>query len=129
MVVNLPMGHNQGANDMMKRRVLFLVVLMAVVLFMMACAPEPVSEHDLEMVNFYAQSSGAEPIALDAAEEMNKSLMKNAQTGDVKTSWQLLVDYVINANSEEHEPLDYEIAFDGETYTMTAKSSWERVGE
>ncbi len=115
---------------MMKHRV--FLCLMAVIflsLAMVGCTPAPVSEHDLEMVNFYAQSSGAEPISLDAAEEMNKSLMKNTQTGDVKTSWQLLVDYVINANSEEHEPLDYEIVFDGETYTMTAESTWEKIDE
>ncbi len=115
---------------MMKRRVfLFLIAIVITSISMTACAPEPVSEHDLEMVNFYAQSSGAEPISLDAAEDMNKSLMKNTQTGDVKTSWQLLVDYVINANSEEHEPLDYQIEFDGSTYTMNSENTWEKVGE
>ena len=116
----------------MKRRVfVFLtIVFMTVTLpFMAGCAPAPVDEHDLEKVYFYAQSSGAEPIDLSSADDMNKSLMKNAQTGDVKTSWQLLVDYVINANSEEPEPLDYAIEFIGTTYTMTDESTWERIKE
>lgn len=114
----------------MKRRVFFyLTVLLMTALVLAGCAPAPVNEHDLEKVNFYAQSSGAETIDLVAAEEMNQNLLKNTETGAVKTSWQLVVDYVINANNEEPEPLDYAIEFEGTSYTLADESSWEKIGE
>ncbi len=114
----------------MKRRVFFFLIAAFFSLPMMAgCAPAPVDEHDLEKVNFYAQSAGAEPIGLDAAEEMNECFYKQAATGDVKTSWELVVDYVVNANSEEPEPLDYAFEFDGESYALANDNTWERIGE
>ncbi len=114
----------------MKRRVfLCLMVVLIPVLMMAGCAPAPVDEHELEKVNFYAQSAGADPIDIDVAEEMNDCFYKQAATGDVKTSWELVVDYVINANSEEPETLDYAIEFDGTAYKMADENTWERIGE
>ncbi len=114
----------------MKRQVFFcLIFLLMTALMMMGCAPAPVDEHDLEKVNFYAQSAGAETIDLDVAEGMNQSFYRQTATGDVKTSWQLVVNYVINANSEEPEPLDYAIEFEGTSYTMNDQGTWEEIGE
>ena len=114
----------------MKRQVFFcLIFLLMTALMMMGCAPAPVDEHDLEKVNFYAQSAGADTIDLGVAEEMNQSFYKQVATGDVKTSWELVVNYVVNANSEEPEPMDYAIEFDGANYTVADENTWQKIDE
>lgn len=114
----------------MRRRMVFFLIAALFSLPMIAgCAPEPVDEHDLEKVNFYAQSAGAEPIDLGVAKEMNDCFYKQTATGDVKTSWELVVDYVVNANSEEPEPLDYAIEFKGVDYTVSDNNTWEEISD
>lgn len=117
----------------MKRGIFLCVtVLMAVMLIFAGCGSSSVVRaDDLSMVNQYIreQGNGAKELTLQQGESVYKlELFENKETGEMKRSWELVVDYVRNEQSEAPAALDYRIEFDGGSFSLEDNVNWVSVG-
>lgn len=123
----------------MKRKacMLLLIIGSLFVLTCQGCSGKPVinqrdssiDQADLEAVNEYIVDSGANEISPDDAEDINKlGLYENKDTGEIKTIWQLVVDYVYNAKSGEPEFLGYSIKFENSSFSLEDNETWDYIG-
>jgi len=113
-----------------KGHILFL--LAAVVLLAAVCqgcgAESTVSRADLKMVNAYIAEQGAEEMNKKDAESMDKQVLQNKDSQEIKTAWALIVNFVENAESEEPVELGYAIVFDRASFSIADNDVWEHVG-
>jgi hypothetical protein len=116
----------------MLRKIYFCLVMILLLLsglfFGGGIRQSEISREDLKLVNAYVSEAGADPISLETAEEINHWLLQNTQTREIKTSWQLVVDYVRNEQGAEPEPLGYAIVFEGSSFGIEGNEVWEPVG-
>ncbi len=106
-----------------------LVAVMLLIAFCQGCgAKSNVSAGDLKRVNRYIDAQGAEKMDKRDAESMDRQLLQNKETREIKTAWELVVDFVDNAESEEPVDLGYAIVFDRASFSFEDNGVWEHVG-
>ena len=104
---------------------LIVLVLLLTLLILMGCEPSSeaaesgIEPDNLKLVNIYLMDLGSPEMSVDDAMAMKHSLLDNSQTKEIKTDWQLLVDYIRNAQSDEPVTLDYGIEFGDGQFLMT----------
>jgi hypothetical protein len=79
--------------------------------------PPEVTRADFDMVNGYLKEAGSQEIKLQDADNLNHFLYEQIKTREIKTEWQLLVDYIKNEQSAQPAELDYSIEFDRDSMT------------
>ena len=86
-----------------------LLLLVAVVLLAAVCqgcgAKSAVSRADLKKVNAYIETQGAEKMDKKDAEDVSRDIWRNRESGEVKATWEMIVDFVDNAKSETPQEL------------------------
>lgn len=87
-----------------------------------------VSRADLKKVNRYIEERGAGTIQRWDAEYFGEHVWENSETYEIKTTWELVVDFVDNAESEEPQDLGYVIVFDRAGFGIEENEVWERIG-
>lgn len=117
----------------MKIRYLGLLYIMIILAFMaiQGCGQQSsVDSDDLAAFNQLALDSGAEVITLEKAEDLNMYLYKNKTTDEIKSCWQLVVDYIHNTNSDEQSVMDYAVEFNKGGFDVSIKDNdtWEFLG-
>ena len=115
----------------MNRKIYFFV-LAAVLLsgmILQGCAkPSVIDSDDLKMVNDYIQSVEGDELPLEVAEGMSNHAFENKNTGEVKTQWQLVLDFIQNENSESPKEMDYSIVFGNSSVAIEDNEAWEFIG-
>jgi hypothetical protein len=124
----------------MKQKAYMHLLLILGLLFVLACqgcsgkpvinqGDSSINQDDLEAVNEYIVDNGANELSIDEAENINKlGLYKSKDTGEIKTIWQLVVDYVYSAQNGETESLGYSIKFENSSFSLENNETWEYIG-
>ncbi len=111
-----------------------VLVLLLTMLILMGCEPSSeaaesgIEPDDLKLVNSYLTDLGSPEMSVDDATAMKHSLLENSHTKEIKTDWQLLVNYIRNAQSDEPVTLDYGIEFGGGQLSYDLGDVWEHIG-
>ena len=79
------------------------------------------------MVNRYIEAQGAEKMERKDALSMDRQVLQNKETREIKTAWGLVVDFVDNIESEEPIDLGYAIVFDRASFSLET-DQWENIG-
>ncbi len=113
---------------MMRRFFMPVLALLCAALLCSGCA-KGVSKTELELVNEFLVQSGAIEINPEDAADMNEPTMKNMETGETVSSWQLLADYVRCLNNGNEPPSSYSVeAGPGSTVGFDMDGGvWERI--
>ena len=119
----------------MKRTIKPILLCIAALLMLLSfggCGtPSSINMSDLNAVNQYIENS-TESIVLSVseAEDLNKYIYQNRNTKEIKTCWELVVDYIHNITSDDLTELDYSIVFypDDLFSLEDADQPWEMIG-
>jgi len=116
--------------------IIFLIICLFIVQACLGCSAKSVpgqkheiSQEDLNLVNNYIAEIGADEISLQKAESINKlTIYENKETTEIKTIWQLLVDFVRNENSDDPVDFGYKIVFEPGGFGLEDNETWECIG-
>lgn len=123
----------------MKQKVylyLLLILCLLLVSVFQGCSAKPtisqnqtINQDDLKAVNDYITECGADDISLQNAEDINKlELYESKETHEIKTIWQLVVDYVRNTKNGDIASLGYSIVFEDSGFSLEDNDKWEYIG-
>lgn len=110
---------------------IILVIMLLLIVISSGCSRYSelsITSQDFKMVNEYIKEMGSQEISLKDAISMDQmSLYEHKETKEKKRMFELIVDYVLNEESDESSQLDYEFEFSNSSIQFQS-DLWEHIG-